>query len=132
MCASPLAGLLTREQRRVWFADGLLPNGDATESAKSPNPVPEPGLRSMAGSLFPTKSPPSDASEVRPRSPHHHHHHHLRGTLTGSYFIDPPREHKGATSGWFTGRYNDAFCLRVAAFWVKASATEVHGYEEMS
>ncbi|XP_068196270.1 zinc finger FYVE domain-containing protein 9 isoform X2 [Antennarius striatus] len=29
-------GSLTREQRRVWFADGVLPNGDATETSKPP------------------------------------------------------------------------------------------------
>ncbi|XP_049603217.1 zinc finger FYVE domain-containing protein 9 isoform X2 [Syngnathus scovelli] len=29
-------GSLTREQRRVWFADGVLPNGDEAESPKAP------------------------------------------------------------------------------------------------
>ncbi|CAL8279085.1 unnamed protein product [Lota lota] len=55
-------GLLTREQRRVWFADGLLPNGDAAESAKPPNAGPDPASRPMADSPFSTKSPPSEAS----------------------------------------------------------------------
>ncbi|TRY53650.1 hypothetical protein DNTS_008651 [Danionella cerebrum] len=29
-------GSLSREQRRVWFADGVLPNGEATDSSKEP------------------------------------------------------------------------------------------------
>uniref|UniRef100_A0A672HMH9 Zinc finger, FYVE domain containing 9a n=1 Tax=Salarias fasciatus TaxID=181472 RepID=A0A672HMH9_SALFA len=33
-------GSLTREQRRVWFADGVLPNGDATDSPKPPGSSP--------------------------------------------------------------------------------------------
>ncbi|KAJ3595527.1 hypothetical protein NHX12_004830, partial [Muraenolepis orangiensis] len=41
--ACSVAGALSHEQRRVWFADGLLPNGDAaaSESAKPPNSGPE-------------------------------------------------------------------------------------------
>ncbi|XP_054914218.1 zinc finger FYVE domain-containing protein 9 isoform X1 [Poeciliopsis prolifica] len=30
-------GSLSRDQRRVWFADGVLPNGDAAESSKPPS-----------------------------------------------------------------------------------------------
>uniref|UniRef100_A0A4W6FSK4 Zinc finger FYVE-type containing 9 n=1 Tax=Lates calcarifer TaxID=8187 RepID=A0A4W6FSK4_LATCA len=33
-------GSLSREQRRVWFADGVLPNGDTTESPKPPTSSP--------------------------------------------------------------------------------------------
>ncbi|KAM9439266.1 zinc finger FYVE domain-containing protein 9 isoform 2-T2 [Clarias gariepinus] len=33
-------GSLSREQRRVWFADGLLPNGETTDSSKEPAPNP--------------------------------------------------------------------------------------------
>uniref|UniRef100_A0A8D0CPF5 Zinc finger FYVE-type containing 9 n=1 Tax=Sander lucioperca TaxID=283035 RepID=A0A8D0CPF5_SANLU len=35
-------GSLTREQRRVWFSDGLLPNGDTSESPKPPTSSPAP------------------------------------------------------------------------------------------
>uniref|UniRef100_A0A8C2DW23 Zinc finger, FYVE domain containing 9a n=1 Tax=Cyprinus carpio TaxID=7962 RepID=A0A8C2DW23_CYPCA len=35
-------GSLPREQRRVWFADGILPNGDATDSSKGPAANPNP------------------------------------------------------------------------------------------
>lgn len=35
-----LVGSLSREQRRVWFADGLLPNGETTDSSKEPAPNP--------------------------------------------------------------------------------------------
>uniref|UniRef100_A0A3B4YMQ5 Zinc finger FYVE-type containing 9 n=1 Tax=Seriola lalandi dorsalis TaxID=1841481 RepID=A0A3B4YMQ5_SERLL len=35
-------GSLSREQRRVWFADGVLPNGDTAESPKPPTPSPAP------------------------------------------------------------------------------------------
>ncbi|KAF7692292.1 hypothetical protein HF521_009902 [Silurus meridionalis] len=31
-------GALSREQRRVWFADGILPNGETTDSSKGPAP----------------------------------------------------------------------------------------------
>ncbi|XP_051554734.1 zinc finger FYVE domain-containing protein 9 isoform X2 [Myxocyprinus asiaticus] len=56
-------GSLTREQRRVWFADGILPNGEATDSAKGPaansNP-PQP----VAASQYSSKSSGANASEV--------------------------------------------------------------------
>uniref|UniRef100_A0A3Q2VBB3 Zinc finger, FYVE domain containing 9a n=1 Tax=Haplochromis burtoni TaxID=8153 RepID=A0A3Q2VBB3_HAPBU len=32
-------GSVSREQRRVWFADGVLPNGDAAESPKPPTSI---------------------------------------------------------------------------------------------
>ncbi|KAF5895233.1 zinc finger FYVE domain-containing protein 9-like isoform X1, partial [Clarias magur] len=34
-------GSLSREQRRVWFADGVLPNGETTDSSKAPAPNPD-------------------------------------------------------------------------------------------
>uniref|UniRef100_A0A3P8XUD2 Zinc finger FYVE domain-containing protein n=1 Tax=Esox lucius TaxID=8010 RepID=A0A3P8XUD2_ESOLU len=37
-------GSLSREQRRVWFADGILPNGEAAESLKAPDTSPAPSL----------------------------------------------------------------------------------------
>uniref|UniRef100_A0A7N8WXX4 Zinc finger FYVE-type containing 9 n=1 Tax=Mastacembelus armatus TaxID=205130 RepID=A0A7N8WXX4_9TELE len=40
---------LTSEQRRVWFADGVLPNGDTTESPKPPTSSSTPSL-SLVGS----------------------------------------------------------------------------------
>lgn len=30
----PVAGLCPREQKRVWFADGILPNGEVADTAK--------------------------------------------------------------------------------------------------
>uniref|UniRef100_A0AAR2LN95 FYVE zinc finger domain-containing protein n=1 Tax=Pygocentrus nattereri TaxID=42514 RepID=A0AAR2LN95_PYGNA len=36
----PLLGSLPREQRRVWFADGILPNGETADSTKAPAPNP--------------------------------------------------------------------------------------------
>uniref|UniRef100_A0A671VF06 Zinc finger FYVE-type containing 9 n=1 Tax=Sparus aurata TaxID=8175 RepID=A0A671VF06_SPAAU len=40
-CHSALTtGSLSREQRRVWFADGVLPNGDTAESPKPPTSSP--------------------------------------------------------------------------------------------
>uniref|UniRef100_A0AAR2JVP3 FYVE-type domain-containing protein n=1 Tax=Pygocentrus nattereri TaxID=42514 RepID=A0AAR2JVP3_PYGNA len=33
-------GSLPREQRRVWFADGILPNGETADSTKAPAPNP--------------------------------------------------------------------------------------------
>lgn len=36
----PFVGSLSREQRRVWFADGILPNGETTDSSKGPAPNP--------------------------------------------------------------------------------------------
>uniref|UniRef100_A0A672LGV7 Zinc finger FYVE domain-containing protein 9-like n=1 Tax=Sinocyclocheilus grahami TaxID=75366 RepID=A0A672LGV7_SINGR len=44
-------GSLPREQRRVWFADGILPNGEATDSSKGPAANPNP-TQPVAASLF--------------------------------------------------------------------------------
>ncbi|XP_010783464.1 zinc finger FYVE domain-containing protein 9, partial [Notothenia coriiceps] len=55
-------GTLTREQRRVWFADGLLPNGDASESPKPASSSPAPS-HSMAISTYSNKSCTAEHSE---------------------------------------------------------------------
>ncbi|XP_060940177.1 zinc finger FYVE domain-containing protein 9 isoform X3 [Limanda limanda] len=63
-CHSALTtGTLTREQRRVWFADGLLPNGDAAETPKPPTSSPAPS-HSLAISSGSSKSSASDSSEA--------------------------------------------------------------------
>ncbi|XP_056913131.1 zinc finger FYVE domain-containing protein 9 isoform X1 [Takifugu flavidus] len=54
--------ILTREQRRVWFADGLLPNGDAAESSKPPAANLAPSQPSA--STHSTKSSTSEYTEV--------------------------------------------------------------------
>uniref|UniRef100_A0A8D3BYW0 Zinc finger FYVE-type containing 9 n=1 Tax=Scophthalmus maximus TaxID=52904 RepID=A0A8D3BYW0_SCOMX len=57
---------LTREQRRVWFADGVLPNGDAAESPKpttSSSPAPSQSLAISTGSN--KSSSASDSLEVQ-------------------------------------------------------------------
>ncbi|XP_034558163.1 zinc finger FYVE domain-containing protein 9 isoform X1 [Notolabrus celidotus] len=56
-------GSLTREQRRVWFADGLLPNGDMSESPRPPASNPAPS-QSLAISTFSNKSSTSESSEA--------------------------------------------------------------------
>uniref|UniRef100_A0A8D0CPF9 Zinc finger FYVE-type containing 9 n=1 Tax=Sander lucioperca TaxID=283035 RepID=A0A8D0CPF9_SANLU len=56
-------GSLTREQRRVWFSDGLLPNGDTSESPKPPTSSPAPS-QSLAISAYSNKSSTSESSEV--------------------------------------------------------------------
>ncbi|XP_019968314.2 zinc finger FYVE domain-containing protein 9 isoform X1 [Paralichthys olivaceus] len=56
-------GSLSREQRRVWFADGVLPNGDAAESPKPPTSSPAPS-QSLAISTGSSKSSTSDSSEA--------------------------------------------------------------------
>ncbi|XP_067331713.1 zinc finger FYVE domain-containing protein 9 isoform X2 [Channa argus] len=56
-------GSLSREQRRVWFADGVLPNGDTTESPKPPTSSPAPS-QSLAISTYTNKSSTSDSSEA--------------------------------------------------------------------
>ncbi|XP_027128205.1 zinc finger FYVE domain-containing protein 9 isoform X2 [Larimichthys crocea] len=57
-------GSLTREQRRVWFADGVLPNGDAAaESPKPPASSPAPS-QSLAISTYSNKSSTSESSEA--------------------------------------------------------------------
>ncbi|KAL6104104.1 zfyve9 [Pungitius sinensis] len=56
---------LTREQRRVWFADGLLPSGDtANESPKPPTSGSAPS-QSLAISMYSNKSSTSDSSELQ-------------------------------------------------------------------
>ncbi|XP_032387235.1 zinc finger FYVE domain-containing protein 9 isoform X2 [Etheostoma spectabile] len=56
-------GSLTREQRRVWFSDGLLPNGDTSESPKPPTSSPAPS-QSLAISVYSNKSSTSESSEA--------------------------------------------------------------------
>ncbi|XP_029308791.1 zinc finger FYVE domain-containing protein 9 isoform X2 [Cottoperca gobio] len=56
-------GSLTREQRRVWFADGVLPNGDTAESPKPPASSPAPS-HSLAISTYSNKSSTSESSEA--------------------------------------------------------------------
>ncbi|XP_062284810.1 zinc finger FYVE domain-containing protein 9 [Scomber scombrus] len=56
-------GSLTREQRRVWFADGLLPNGDTAESPKPPTSSPAPS-QSLAISTYSNKTSSSESSEA--------------------------------------------------------------------
>uniref|UniRef100_A0A8C5GKC8 FYVE-type domain-containing protein n=1 Tax=Gouania willdenowi TaxID=441366 RepID=A0A8C5GKC8_GOUWI len=56
------SGSLSREQRRVWFADGVLPNGDSAESDKPPSSTS--GLpQSLAVSSYSNKSTTSECSE---------------------------------------------------------------------
>uniref|UniRef100_A0A3B4TWM7 Zinc finger FYVE-type containing 9 n=1 Tax=Seriola dumerili TaxID=41447 RepID=A0A3B4TWM7_SERDU len=63
-CHSALtSGSLSREQRRVWFADGVLPNGDTAESPKPPTPSPAPS-QSLAISSCSNKSSTSESSEA--------------------------------------------------------------------
>ncbi|CDQ96877.1 unnamed protein product [Oncorhynchus mykiss] len=57
-------GSLAREQRRVCFADGILPNGEAAESPKPPATSPAPS-RPLAVSQCANKSSTADSSEVR-------------------------------------------------------------------
>lgn len=58
-----LPGTLPREQRRVWFADGILPNGETTESSKGPPANPNPS-QPVATSQSSNKSSGANASEV--------------------------------------------------------------------
>ncbi|XP_026886369.2 zinc finger FYVE domain-containing protein 9 isoform X2 [Electrophorus electricus] len=48
-------GSLPREQRRVWFADGILPNGETADSTKEPSPDPNPS-QPLNVSQFSSKS----------------------------------------------------------------------------
>ncbi|XP_061695611.1 zinc finger FYVE domain-containing protein 9 isoform X2 [Syngnathoides biaculeatus] len=52
---------VTREQRRVWFADGVLPNGDDAESPKAPPRLERPGISSHS-----SKTAGSDTVEAAP------------------------------------------------------------------
>lgn len=56
-------GSLSREQRRVWFADGVLPNGDTAESPKPATSSPAPS-QSLAISTYSNKSSTSESSET--------------------------------------------------------------------
>uniref|UniRef100_A0A669EVN2 Zinc finger FYVE-type containing 9 n=1 Tax=Oreochromis niloticus TaxID=8128 RepID=A0A669EVN2_ORENI len=58
-CHSALTRSVSREQRRVWFADGVLPNGDAAESPKLPTSSSAPSQ-----SLAINKSSTSESTEV--------------------------------------------------------------------
>ncbi|XP_016370814.1 zinc finger FYVE domain-containing protein 9-like [Sinocyclocheilus rhinocerous] len=56
-------GSVPREQRRVWFADGILPNGEATDSSKGPAANPNP-TQPVAASQYSNKSSGANASEA--------------------------------------------------------------------
>ncbi|XP_077078046.1 zinc finger FYVE domain-containing protein 9 isoform X1 [Siphateles boraxobius] len=56
-------GSLPREQRRVWFADGILPNGEATDSSKGPPANPNPS-QPVAAPQYSNKSSGANASET--------------------------------------------------------------------
>lgn len=56
-------GSLPREQRRVWFDDGILPNGDATDSSKGPAANPNP-TQPVTASQNSNKSSGANASET--------------------------------------------------------------------
>ncbi|KAF6736147.1 Zinc finger FYVE domain-containing protein 9 [Oryzias melastigma] len=53
----------SRDQRRVWFADGVLPNGDATDSSKPPSSSSAPSQPRIS-SAFSNKSSMSESSEA--------------------------------------------------------------------
>uniref|UniRef100_A0A8C7YJY0 Zinc finger, FYVE domain containing 9a n=1 Tax=Oryzias sinensis TaxID=183150 RepID=A0A8C7YJY0_9TELE len=55
-------GSVSRDQRRVWFADGVLPNGDATDSYKPSSSSSAPS-QPRTSSAFSNKSSTSEASE---------------------------------------------------------------------
>ncbi len=63
VCVCVLPGSVPREQRRVWFADGILPNGEATDSSKGPAANPNP-TQPVAASQYSNKSSGANASEV--------------------------------------------------------------------
>lgn len=63
LCVLPPSATLTREQRRVWFAEGVLPNGDTSESPKPPAANLAPSQ--SPGSTRSNKSSTSEYSEVR-------------------------------------------------------------------
>ncbi|XP_013868425.1 zinc finger FYVE domain-containing protein 9 isoform X4 [Austrofundulus limnaeus] len=56
-------GSISRDQRRVWFADGVLPNRDAAESSK-PSASSSAPSQSRAVSTFSNKSSTSESSEA--------------------------------------------------------------------
>ncbi|XP_028833879.1 zinc finger FYVE domain-containing protein 9 isoform X2 [Denticeps clupeoides] len=51
-------GSLSREQRRVWFADGILPNGEAADAPR------EPATSPGSSQVFSSKSPAVNSSEA--------------------------------------------------------------------
>ncbi|CAN9502991.1 unnamed protein product [Ophioblennius macclurei] len=61
-------GSLTREQRRVWFADGVLPNGDTTDSPKPPSSNPA-SSQSLAISAHSNKSAASECCSEAAHTP---------------------------------------------------------------
>ncbi|KAM9459354.1 zinc finger FYVE domain-containing protein 9-like isoform 2-T5 [Salvelinus alpinus] len=61
-------GSLAREQRRVCFADGILPNGEVAESPKPPATSPAPS-RPLAVSQCSNKSSAADSSEALSPAP---------------------------------------------------------------
>ncbi|XP_076837820.1 zinc finger FYVE domain-containing protein 9 isoform X2 [Brachyhypopomus gauderio] len=56
-------GTLSREQRRVWFADGILPNGETADSPKGPAPDPSPS-QPLAVSQYSGKSQSAGTQEA--------------------------------------------------------------------
>lgn len=54
---------LTREQRRVWFADGVLPNGDTGDTPKPPTASSTPS-QALAISTYSNKSSTSESLEA--------------------------------------------------------------------
>lgn len=62
-CVLPPSAILTREQRRVWFADGVLPNGDTAESSRAPAADLTPSQ--PPASTYSNKSSTPEYSEVR-------------------------------------------------------------------
>ncbi|KAM9323329.1 zinc finger FYVE domain-containing protein 9 [Pholidichthys leucotaenia] len=56
-------GSISRDQRRVWFADGVLPNGDTAGSPKPPSSSSTPS-QSLAISTYSNKCPTSGSSEA--------------------------------------------------------------------
>uniref|UniRef100_A0A8C2ELY5 Zinc finger, FYVE domain containing 9a n=1 Tax=Cyprinus carpio TaxID=7962 RepID=A0A8C2ELY5_CYPCA len=61
-------GSVPREQRRVWFADGILPNGEATDSSKGPaaNPNPTQPVAAARATGAPMASPVGSSLSLIP------------------------------------------------------------------
>ncbi|XP_048359419.1 zinc finger FYVE domain-containing protein 16 [Sphaerodactylus townsendi] len=63
------SGVCPKEQRRVWFADGILPNGEVADTTKLSS-----GVRRSPQDLHPVESAANDiacASEIRPKDEMH-------------------------------------------------------------
>ncbi|XP_077203586.1 zinc finger FYVE domain-containing protein 16 isoform X2 [Paroedura picta] len=58
-------GMCPKEQRRVWFADGILPNGEVADTTKLSS-----GVRKSPQDLHPVESP-ACTSEIRPKDEMH-------------------------------------------------------------